>query len=291
MQIAALVLLTVFSLGPLVAFWVVLGTDSDPTATLLAEPEIPTGGVEVATTVLGVNAAAGELRARLVLRPAADLLQDGRLTVPLTLQVNDARGQSTWDYAEGQPPGPVEVVLALTDGNVAQYPFDTYRAGLVLAVLDASGSDPTTLPVAIGASTAVSDFTIQATPPPSTGDIPANIAALELDVSRRTNAIVYAVAMMLLMWGLAITGVLIAWTVVIGRVDVPLWAYGYFVGVLFALPPLRDSLPGRPPPGVLIDYVAFYWSVGIVGVSLLLLVFVWIRRIQRAADQPAPPPP
>ena len=50
------------------------------------------------------------------------------------------------------------------------------------------------------------------------------------------------------------------------------------VGVLFALPPLRDSLPGRPPPGTIFDFVSFYWSVTIIGVNLMLVLAIWLRR-------------
>ena len=50
------------------------------------------------------------------------------------------------------------------------------------------------------------------------------------------------------------------------------------VGVLFALPPLRASLPGSPPPGGLVDFVAFYWAVAVVGLTLLALVWLWVRE-------------
>src|SRR5690606_30834955 len=89
---------------------------------------------------------------------------------------------------------------------------------------------------------------------------------------------VYAIWLMVLMWGLAVTGLLIMWAVVMWMVEVPFWAFGYFVGVLFALPPLRDSLPGRPPPGTIFDFGSFYWSVTIIGANLILVLAIWLRR-------------
>ncbi len=293
-QVVALVLLTVFSLGPLAASWLVLGSVSDPSDRILAPATTGPDGVTVDGTVLGVSAVAGELVVRLVPRPGADLVDDGRLTDPLVLQVNDVRGRTTWDYPAGTTPGPVEVALALADGSIAEYPFDTYLSDLVVLVTTGTGDEATTVPVAVGLTSNVIDFTIatRTTTATASADDPGALGLARLEVERSGTTVFYAVSMMVLMWGLAITGVLLAWTVVITGVDVPLWAYGYFVGILFALPPLRDSMPGRPPPGVLLDFVAFYWSVGIVGVTLLLLVGVWILRVRRhGGTVPEPRPP
>lgn len=288
-QIAALVLLTVFSLGPLAASWLVLRSTADPNETVQAPASLGPDGVTVTGTVLGVNAVTGELVVRLVPRPGADLVEEGRLTDPLVLQVNDVRGRTTWDYPAGTVPGPVETALALADGNIAQYPFDTYRADLVVFVTSGAGDDLTAVPVTAELTSIVTDFTITAPTLTTSRDVPSPLGLARLEVGRRGTTVIYAVSMMVLMWGLAITGVLLAWAVVISGVEVPLWAYGYFVGILFALPPLRDSLPGRPPPGVLLDFVAFYWSVGIVGVTLLLLVGVWILRVRRHGGGGAEP--
>jgi hypothetical protein len=63
---------------------------------------------------------------------------------------------------------------------------------------------------------------------------------------------------------------------------VPLWSVGYLVGVLFALAPLRASLPWSPPPGTLLDFVAFYWSIGLVGITLIVTLFIWLQRAHPA---------
>jgi hypothetical protein len=114
-------------------------------------------------------------------------------------------------------------------------------------------------------------------------DSPA-LAVVDLDVVRRPSTTAYAIWVMLLMWGLAVSGVFIVWAVTIWGAEPPMWSYGYLVGVLFALPQLRNQLPGSPPPGTLLDFVAFYWSIAIVGVSLILTLGIWIR-----ANRPHPP--
>lgn len=292
-QIAALVLLTVFSLGPVVALVIVLQADADPVS-VLAEvpPDLPDDAARVNVTIASVSPVLGEMRTRLLLVPPEQLRDGGRLTEPLTMLVNDARGQTIVNFVEGQTPGPVEVTLALGGGSVNRYPFDQYRSDLLLvisrdrvvdglaAASDGRDEDIFTgaVPTVVQLTTSLADFSFSVTPPD-----PESLAVrMGIDLQRSTATTVYATGIMILMWGLAITGVLIAWAVVTWGVEAPFWVYAYLVGILFALTPLREALPGRPPPGTLVDYVAFYWSVSILGTTLLLLVLLWIRRSRPA---------
>lgn len=313
-QIAALVLLSVFALGPIVAMVLILSADRDPsTPILISDGLAPSDGAQVVGTITRVDAVAGELALRLLVLPQTELVENGRLAEPLVLRLNDARGNTSFTFPAGEVPAPIETTLALSGGSVSRYPFDSYEAGLALVLQTeqpaasdpADGSDadapeteqpePTPIPVIVDLVTTVTDFELVAElavddDPNGTGDdaapeSSATFNLVDLQVSRTQTTTVYAMGIMALMWGLAVTGVLMAWAVVIWRVDTPVWVYGYFVGVLFALPPLREALPGRPPPGTLVDYAAFYWSIGIIGVTLLLLMSLWIRRA-RPEDRP-----
>ncbi len=275
-QVAALALLTLLTFGPIVALVVALNTDRNPSRQLVTEPPAAEES-RVAVSATAVNPTAGELVTRVVVQPQADLLTDGRLARELTLRVNDVRGETTHVFPDGQVPTPVEVRLALVGGAVTQYPFDSYDAVLAAFVTadDPYSGTAESLSFTLDVTTTVTDWDLSASLP---GSESAPFATVELALARTGTTTAYAVWMMVLMWGLAATGVLIAWAVVIWQVELPLWVFGYFVGVLFALPPLRDSLPGRPPPGTVFDFVSFYWSVGIVGVTLIVLLTVWIRR-------------
>ena len=295
-QIAALVLLSVFALGPLVAMVVILRSEGDPsTSILVSEIPAPTDGAQVVGTITRVDPVAGELALRLLVLPQSDLLDNGRLIAPLDLRLNDGRGNSTVTFPAGEVPAPIETTLALSGGSVSRYPFDSYQAPLTLVLLpDMPTADDQVqaIPVALDLVTTVTDFDLVAgfaVDDPATAVVEPisspTFTLVDLRITRSEATTVYAMGIMALMWGLAATGVLMAWAVVIWRVDTPMWVYTYFVGVLFALPPLREALPGRPPPGTLVDYAAFYWSIGIIGVTLLLMTGLWIRR-SRPEDRP-----
>ncbi|MBV6510116.1 MAG: hypothetical protein JJLCMIEE_03236 [Acidimicrobiales bacterium] len=275
-QIAFLVLLTVLAIGPFVALVVVLHTPQSSTSDLVEGPSPPADGLELEATANGVNAVGGELSVLLVLEPQPGLLSKNGLTRGLELRVNDVRGETTYTFAEGEPVSGVQVSLLLADGAVTQYPFDSYHSTLIYNVVYTDADDGGERPqVSLSVRSSVTDFKVRASV--ASGDVgPFNV--VDFEIERNTSTTVYSIGIMALMWGLAITGVLISWAIVIWRVEPPIWVYAYFVGVLFALPPLRNSLPGSPPPGAVVDFVSFYWSIAIVGAAMLLVVGVWIRN-------------
>lgn len=278
-QLAALVLVSCLALGPLGALAMILRNDTTAVQDLVVAPPADAATSTVTVTATGVAPSSGELRVRVLLQPAPDLLgDDGRLAEPVELAVNDARGTLTHTYDAGQPGGPFEAVLPIVRGSITRYPVDRYEVPLLVAMTVGDGDDKQPAPIVVGARSTVSDFELAAAVPDDLDGTGPQLAGVEWTATRPATTTVYAVWLMVLMWGLAVTGILIAWAVLIWRAEVPMWAFGYFVGVLFALPPLRNSLPGAPPPGTIFDFVSFYWSITIVGVTLMLLLGVWVRQ-------------
>lgn len=284
-QIVALVLISCMALGPLVALVAIFSTDASPQRQLL-EPAPTTSEVSrVVATALALSPTAGEMRMRILVDPAADLTDDdGQLITDLSVVINDVSGATTRTYAEGDTPTPFEVSLPLTEGTTNRYPVDRYRGSLFVVVSAQPNGDTDRLPAVLAARSVVSDFTMSAAPAGDLTNAPQDVNVIDWTASRPMTTTVYAVWLMILMWGLAVTGLLIVWAMVIWMVEIPFWAFGYFVGVLFALPPLRESLPGRPPPGTIFDFGSFYWSVTIIGVNLILTLAIWLRRTRAEAS-------
>ncbi len=285
LQMAVLGLITLLSFGPLVAILAVLRTDDGPVTTLVDGAETPAGGAHLVATLTGVSATAGELRTRVVVTPSDELLTDGRPTIDLVLHVNDMRGANTYDFPEGEPLRPIEVSLALAGGSVVRYPFDEYDSGLSITLGAEGRGEPAPVLFSLDVLSNVDEFDVAANTSEDTPQ-PTAWAIVDFDVVRETTTTAYAVWMMALMWGLAIAGVMIVWALTIWQVELPIWSLGYLVGVLFALPQLRELLPGRPPPGTLLDFVAFYWSIAIVGVSLIAVLMIWLQRTRPRPEAP-----
>lgn len=278
-QVVALILMSCLALGPIVALVAIMDADPTPVHTVLDAPLNPAEVTRVTATVLGLSPAAGEMRVRVLVDPADDLSDDGgRLLQPISVVINDVSGATTRSYEAGQVPTPFEAALPLAEGSVTRYPFDRYRGSLLIVVSDESGRESEPRLVSIEARSVIDDFVVKAGYPADVDAGPRAVTVVEWTASRPPTTTVYALWLMLLMWGLAVTGLLIMWAVVIWMIDIPFWVFGYFVGVLFALPPLRDSLPGRPPPGTIFDFGSFYWSITIIGANLILVLAIWLRR-------------
>jgi hypothetical protein len=54
--------------------------------------------------------------------------------------------------------------------------------------------------------------------------------------------------------------------------------FSWLAALLFAMVPLRSAMPGAPPIGALSDVLAFFWAEMLIALSLVLIVFTWLRR-------------
>lgn len=61
-------------------------------------------------------------------------------------------------------------------------------------------------------------------------------------------------------------------------------ALGWMAATLFALAAFRNTAPGAPPIGSLLDYLAFFWAETLIAFCVIVVVV----RAVRAED---PPPP
>jgi hypothetical protein len=57
--------------------------------------------------------------------------------------------------------------------------------------------------------------------------------------------------------------------------------------LLFALLPLRNSLPGSPPLGSWIDILKYFWVVAVVMVSLAFVMGLLLTRAKKPVEEDA----
>lgn len=290
-QLAALALVTILSFGPIVALLAVIGRDSGPVASLSTGRTPPDDGAKVDVSFTAVSPSTGTMTALVQVEPFPGLLDEQGLTDELVMRVNDARGDTSIVFPAGEPLRAVTVTLPLSGRSISRYPFDRYRSAVLMRLEHPTGAETEPEPVrfTVDVSSQLADFDVGLDDFTDGNTRAAPAVGVGFELSRATTTTVYAVGIMILMWGLALAGVAILWAVTIWGIEVPFWSVGYLVGVLFALAPLRASLPGSPPPGTLLDFVAFYWSIGLVGLTLIMVMAVWLQRARPAKPAPAPP--
>jgi hypothetical protein len=232
--------------------------------------------VDVEATVQSVDAAARELVLRVRVSPRGTLGEEGG-TAPvsdLSLQTSVAT-LSDLAFEAHERLAPKDVRVAITGGSISDYPFDTYDTDVEFwAVL---GGKP--VPVRMLFSNADTLFSVSVTPPPSGQE-----AVVALKLSRSGSLLVFAVFMMVAMWALASSVLLGAWYLTTRRQGLVWPALAWMAATLFALAAFRNTAPGTPPIGCVMDWFAFFWAETVIALCLIVVVTFGIRTALRAAD-------
>jgi hypothetical protein len=211
---------------------------------------------------------------------------DGRLQQPLHVvtqgPIADTHATpitTTYEFPKGEQMSPIDVTFNVV-GDVVHYPFDHYTSDFTVAV---TRGDPT----------------LEAAPVPSFVQIGSYIGGWQVAVRRTSNGLnsihdfainitrassakTYTIFIMVLMWALALAGVAMTLMLILLHRPIDSGPLTYLAALLFAFPLIRDTLPGEPGLGTLIDYVSYFWAEAIVAIALLALLITWLIREDRA---------
>ncbi|MFF5448768.1 DUF4436 family protein [Streptomyces sp. NPDC012888] len=231
--------------------------------------------IDVQATVQHVDAAARELVLRVRVTPRGKFgEEDGTAPVAeLRLQTTSATlGDLTFEAHERLTTKDVKVALA--DGSIADYPFDTYETDVGFWAL-LGGEE---VPVRMLFSNNDTLFSVSPTPVS-----PSREAVVALWLSRSGSLLVFAVLMMVVMWALAAAVLMGAWYLMTRREGLVWPALAWMAATLFALSAFRNTAPGTPPIGCVIDWFAFLWAETVIALCLIAVVIAGVRTALRTA--------
>jgi hypothetical protein len=264
-----------------------------------------TDHVVISVLVTGVNPAAHELTAQISLRPRGALARDEVTpTVDLKLLTNNVRSQQEFDFPKGKRMNRIEAVFPL-NGELNKYPFDRYVTTLWLLMTtptrkvqpqtssvpegkenEATQGDHLSVgTIALQQSTVVPlTITLSASTPgiKFKGNVSREsslkVTGIELETRRADNVIAVSILVMMLMIGLAMSLLGMVFKAATTGPKVDLVPLSISISLIFGLPALRNIQPGVPPVGAFGDYVSFIWAELIVGVSAIIIVWMWLLR-------------
>ncbi|MFE1896210.1 DUF4436 family protein [Streptomyces yangpuensis] len=244
--------------------------------------------VDVEAAVQRVDAAAREMVLRVRVTPRGNLGEaDGTAPVDdLSIQTSEATlGDLSFRAHERLATKDVKVVL--TGGSISDYPFDSY--GTEIGFWAQSGGEE--VPVRLLFTNNDTLFAVSVTPSP----VPQE-AVMGLELVRSGSLLVFAVFMMVVMWALA-ASVLIGTWYLTTRGEGLVWpALAWMAATLFALSAFRNTAPGSPPIGSVLDWFAFLWAETVIALCVIAVVLAGVRTALRAdrgpdggeADVPGP---
>ena len=166
--------------------------------------------------------------------------------------------------------------LDLHEGDVRDYPLDRYVSLMTLAASEgAHDGNEKSLPIHVTAWEGVLGFDVKAK---SVSSQRSEELQLQFAVSRTGGVAFFGVAIYGAMLVMMLCALIIGSLVFVGirRIEVSL--IGALGAMIFALPALRNALPGAPPLGVRADIFIFFWAELGAVIALCLFIAAWARQ-------------
>lgn len=239
-------------------------------------------GVRVTANISSLDPVKGDLVLRMQFEPQGDLLdKDDVLINAVTVYTNSAAGKSETTFKRGETMQPMDVVMSL-QGDSSQFPWDRYAGSLWVCIssqkeINGKLSSWHAVPFSLDLKPGITGFKIE-TNEIKQKDRGFSTAEIAFKVKRSNSSLGFAVFIMILIGLLTLAAFLAGFAVIAGGRKIEMSMLGWLGGMLFALLPLRNAMPGAPPIGCLADYMSFFWAEAITAATLIAIALTWVLR-------------
>ena len=182
-------------------------------------------------------------------------------------------------YPKGKAPAQVSTTIQ-AHGDPGTWPFDSYRTEPQSAdVFVGSGAERKRIPALVEVTGSMDGWDASVrrnTDSSETGSHNNNNAVVTLH--RAKGPLIFDLGIIVVLISLPTLALLVAIPMALGRRKfVPPFATWYAAN-LFAIVPLRNILPGAPPPGSMIDQALVQWVLLALATAMALYIFAWVRQ-------------
>jgi Domain of unknown function (DUF4436) len=272
--------LTAILLAGLIAYAIVLIAFRQSKEPQEVEFGVPINDAQVRLYLqpIQVDAVNDSMQVRISVVPDPSL-GDAALTIAdrdFLLKIRRGKQVEQVQVRANQPLPEVTFDFDLDKGDVRDYPLDRYVTQMTFAASDrANDGSERALPIHVTAWEGVFGFSVKGETATAqrSGDLP-----LQFKVSRTTATSIFGVAIYGAMMVMTLCALTIGSLVFLGIRRVEMGQIATLGAIIFALPALRNTLPGAPPLGVRADVYVFFWAELALMVALCLLVARWTRQ-------------
>lgn len=214
-----------------------------------------------------------------------DSLYDKRfdvLTTDIAVRLYPRSDVGDLKFPAGQTPAQVTTTIEAR-GDPGDWPFDSYRTEEISAdVLVGSGEHRKRLPARVEVTGALDGWDINVMRLRNEGEAArlhtSDNADVVIAMQRAKGPQIFDLGICLVLISLPTLALLVAIPMALGRRKfLPPFATWYAAN-LFAIVPLRNILPGSPPPGSWIDQAVVQWVLIALVVAMSLYIFAWVRQ-------------
>jgi hypothetical protein len=182
-------------------------------------------------------------------------------------------------FPKGKAPAQVTTTIE-AHGNPGSWPFDKYHTEPQSAdVFVGSGVNRKRIPAIVQVTGSMDGWDAEVQRSTDTSETGShNNSNVVLTLQRAKGPLIFDLGIIVVLVSLPTLALLVAIPMAMGRRKfVPPFATWYAAN-LFAIVPLRNILPGAPPPGSMIDQALVQWVLLALATAMALYVFAWVRQ-------------
>jgi Domain of unknown function (DUF4436) len=258
----------------------------------LGEPDLgTTTDTVVIVTLTAVHPVEKTIDVKVMVLPQDSLTDPNldTLTTDIAVRLYPQTDLEDLQYPQGRRPSQVSTTIP-AEGDVTRWPFDIYRTDTIAAdVIVGSGATRQIIPARVEVTGSPNGWEIRtqrsgpATQSAQDGD---NVA---LTLRRAKGELVFDIGICLVLISLPAMALYVSVeTLRLKETFMPAYATWY-TAMLFAVVPIRNFLPGAPPPGSWVDQAIVLWALILLIVAMIMFIVAWRR--QHVEDAPESEPP
>lgn len=204
----------------------------------------------------------------------------GVLTSDAAVRLYPENDLGDLQYPVGKAPAQVSTGL-VAHGDPGNWPFDSYKTEVIAAdVFTGSGMNREKVPARVEVTGKLDGWDATVTrvhdPEDPNPDVKDNVI---ITLERSKGPLIFDVGICLVLIALPVLALWVAIPMALGRTTFLPPLGTWFAALLFAVVPLRNFLPGSPPPGSWIDQAIVLWVlIGLVTAMSLFIVAWWRSR-------------
>ncbi len=192
----------------------------------------------------------------------------------IALRLSDADTERIVVFRAHQPMPPVDFSADLT-GSENYYPLDRYKTIFYVSAFEGTRLDNgRAIPLNVTTWEGLNDWNTDTRRDLATVDG----VLLGVDLARPSPIVFFAAVTYTAMALLGVSALTVGVLVFLGKRRVEVSLMSALGAMIFAIPALRNVLPGAPPFGVPADLLIFLWAEVAVVTGLSLFVWTWARR-------------
>ena len=226
---------------------------------------------------------ANRLSVNVLVYPQESLIdQNSRvLTADAAVRLYPETDLGDLQYPKGKAPAQVATTIE-AHGDPGNWPFDTYRTDEISGLVFTAGyHDKVWARIEVTGSLDGWDVSVTRVHDAEDTENPSSLDNVIITLHRSKGPLIFDLGICLILISLPVLALWVAIPMVLGKTSF-LPPFGtWYAAMLFAIMPLRNFLPGSPPPGSWVDQAIVLWVlIGLV-VAMALFILAWARQRDR----------